>query len=159
MAGKFCKDTKSETFWPPEMTRQARGRLNKKKHKWGKKGRGRQEAEKKPTWIVCTIEMQLPYNFTWTIKPWPPARPKFFAYHIRIILYPVPSFCSLWTADVFRVVASLPPKISEVREATTGITSAIRRLIFLQTWKSRIDIAKFSDAKDTGREFIKTKQA
>ena len=75
--------------------------------------------------------MQLPYNFTWTIKP--SDHPKFFAYHIRIILYPVPSFCSLWTADVFRVVASLPPKISEVREATTGNTSAIRRLIFLQT--------------------------
>ena len=157
MAGKFCKDTKSGTFWPPQMTRRARGRLNKKKHKWGKKERGRQEAEKKPTWIVCTIEMQLPYNFTWTIKP--PAHPKFFAYHIRIILYPVPSFCSLWTADVFRVVAFLPPKISEVREATTGSTSAIRRLIFLQTWKSRIDIPKFSDAKDTGRGFIKTKQA
>ena len=31
MAGKFCKDTKSETFWPPEMTRRARGRLNKQK--------------------------------------------------------------------------------------------------------------------------------
>ena len=31
MAGKFCKDIKSETFWPPEMTRRARGRLNKKK--------------------------------------------------------------------------------------------------------------------------------
>ena len=31
MAGKFCKDTNSETFWPPEMKRRARGRLNKKK--------------------------------------------------------------------------------------------------------------------------------
>ena len=55
--------------------------------------------------------MQLSYNFTWTIRP--SDHPKFFAYHTRIILYTVPSFCSLWTADVFRVVASLPPKISE----------------------------------------------
>ena len=101
--------------------------------------------------------MQLPYNFTWTIKP--SDHPKFFAYRIRIILYPVPSFCSLWTADVLRIVASLPPKMSEVREATTGNTSAIRRLIFLQTWKLQIDIAKFSDAKDTGKGFIKTRQA
>ena len=57
------------------------------------------------------VEMQLSYNFTWTIKS--SDHPKFLVYHIRIILYPVPSFCSLWTADVFRVVASLPPKILE----------------------------------------------
>ena len=55
--------------------------------------------------------MQLSYNFTWTIKP--SDHPKFFAYHKRITLCPVPSFCSLWIADVFRVVASLPPKISQ----------------------------------------------
>ena len=99
--------------------------------------------------------MQLSYNFTWTIKP--SDHPKFFLYHIRIILCPVPSFCSLWTADVFRVVASLPPKISKGREATTGNTSAVRRLIFLQTGQLQIDIAKFSDTKDTGKGFIKTK--
>ena len=31
IAWKFCKDTNSETFWSPEMTRRARGRPNKKK--------------------------------------------------------------------------------------------------------------------------------
>ena len=105
MAGKFCKDIKSETFWPPEMTRRARGRLNKKKRINGgqKKEEGRRQKEKKNIQELFRqwAEMQLSYNFTWTIKP--SDHPKFFLYHIRIILCPVPSFCSLWTADVFRL--------------------------------------------------------
>ena len=71
--------------------------------------------------------MQLSYNFTWTIKP--PDHPKFFAYHTN---YTLPCSC-LWTVDVRRVVASIPPDISEGEEGTTGNTSAVRRLIFLQT--------------------------
>ena len=78
-----------------------------------KKEEGRRQKEKNNIQELFRqwAEMQLSYNFKWTIKP--SDQPKFFAYHIRIILCPVPSFCSLWTADVFRVVASLPPKISE----------------------------------------------
>ena len=48
LACKFCKETKGETFWPPEMTRRARGRLNKKKRiNGGKKEKGRQKTERK----------------------------------------------------------------------------------------------------------------
>ena len=104
LACKLCKETKGETFWPPEMTRRARGLLNKKKRINGgkKKEEGRRQKEKKIQELFRQwAEMQLSYNFTWTIKP--SDHPKFFLYHIRIILCPVPSFCSLWTADVFRL--------------------------------------------------------
>ena len=99
------------------MTRRARGRLNKKKaymgEKWKRKAEGR---KKKKTYRNC-LEGELKCNFHIIShgQSSNPITPSFFAYHIRIILCPVPSFCSLWTADVFRVVASLPPKFRRER--------------------------------------------
>ena len=110
MAGKFCTDTNFETFWPPEMTRWERGRLNKKTaYINGERKEEEGRRQKKKTCRNC-LDSELKCN-SHIISHGQSSQ--FFAYHIRIILYPVPSFCSLWTADVFRVVASLSPKISE----------------------------------------------
>ena len=79
LACTLCKETKGETFWPPEMTRRARGRLNKKTDKWGKKRKREAEDRKKKNiqeLFRQWAEMQLSYNFTWTIKP--SDHPKFF---------------------------------------------------------------------------------
>ena len=63
LACKLCKETKGETFWPPEMTRRARGRLNKKKRINGgqKKEEGRRQKEKK-TYRNC-LDSELKCNF------------------------------------------------------------------------------------------------
>ena len=47
LACKLCKETKGETFWPPEMTRRARGLLNKKKRINGGKRKTKAEDRKK----------------------------------------------------------------------------------------------------------------
>ena len=155
MPGKFCKDTKSETFWPPEMARRARGRLNKKKartgEKWKRKAEGRKKKKNIEELFGSWVEMQLSYSFTWTIKP--PDHPKFFAYLITNELYSalfhLSVACGLQT---YFGLSLLSLRKFRGREATTG-----NRLISLQTWKFQIDIAKYSDAKDTGKGFIKTK--
>jgi len=49
---------------------------------------------------------------------------------------------SLRTADVFPVVASLPPKNNGGKEATTGNKSAVRRLARAKPWRILIVVVK-----------------
>ena len=154
IAWKFCKDTNSETFWSPEMTRRARGRPNKKKNdKWEEKEEERKKNIKElfGQWA----EMQLSYNFNGQSSH--PTTPSLLhiTYALYSSLFHLSVACGLQT--YFRSsLLSLRKGRREIR-LQTGNTSAVRRLFFPQTWILQIDIAKFSDAKDTGRGVIRTK--
>ena len=151
IAWKFCKDTNSETFWSPEMTRRARGRPNKKKNDKGEKEEERKKNIKElfGQWA----EMQLSYNFNGQSSHLTTPSLLHITYALYSSLFHLSVACGLQT--YFR--SSLLSFRKGRREATTGNTSAVRRLFFPQTWILQIDIAKFSDAKDTGRGVIRTK--
>ena len=164
IAWKFCKDTNSETFWSPEMTRRAKGRPNKKKNdKWGEKEEERKKNIKElfGQWA----EMQLSYNFNGQSSHLTTPSLLHITYALYSSLFHLSVACGLQTYfrssrlahRTGRREATLHPRLNVWRDATTGNTSAVRRLFFPQTWILQIDIAKFSDEKDTGRGVIRTK--